>query len=279
MAKINIDFNDKKYSIDESSLSVSADSLKSHLSTVMKGTGATINFGGTAYGVDSTKLSTATNAFVSHLGTIAGNGKKIVIGGVEYSVGSDKVAVAIGELEAVLGGLNSGSDSGETYAAGLYQTGAIDLYNEQGADAIEGMVIKSWDELIAENIIRVDNGTLYTNCDKVAGANGSSDLLVGDLILPEDGSIVILGDAAFGHCNNLSGITLPDSVNQINAMAFYRCLNLSKILFANTTGWYVARSSTAASGITIPSADLMDASTAAATMKNYSGLHWLRSDK
>ena len=80
MAKINIDFNDKNYSIDEASLSASANTLKSHLSTVMNGTGATINLGGTSYGVDATKLATTANAFVSHLGTVAGNGYKVTIG-------------------------------------------------------------------------------------------------------------------------------------------------------------------------------------------------------
>lgn len=114
MAKININFNDKKYSIDESSLSAEKSKLEQHLSTTMNGTGAVISLGGTAYNIDSAKLTTARNDFTTHLGTIAGNGKKIVIGGVEYSIGSDKVAVAIGELEAVLGGLNSDDSNEDT---------------------------------------------------------------------------------------------------------------------------------------------------------------------
>lgn len=72
MAKINIIFNDKNYSIDESSFAAASARLQQHLSTVMNGSGAVINLGGTSYNIDSTKLSAATNAFVSHLGTIAG---------------------------------------------------------------------------------------------------------------------------------------------------------------------------------------------------------------
>lgn len=72
MAKININFNDKNYQIDEDSLSAATTALTSHLSTVMNGSGATINLGGTVYNIDSAKLSAATNAFVSHLGTVAG---------------------------------------------------------------------------------------------------------------------------------------------------------------------------------------------------------------
>lgn len=110
MAKINIDFNNADYSIDESALTNAANDLKSHLSTTMSGTGATINFGGEFYNVDSTKLSAATNNFISHLGTIAGNGKKIVVGGVEYSVDAAKTAGTVTELEDMLGELNNGGE-------------------------------------------------------------------------------------------------------------------------------------------------------------------------
>lgn len=72
MAKIDINFNNTNYSIDEASLSTASAALRNHLSTVMNGSGAVINLGGTSYNIDSTKLSAATNAFVSHLGTIAG---------------------------------------------------------------------------------------------------------------------------------------------------------------------------------------------------------------
>jgi hypothetical protein len=108
MAKINITFNNKNYSIDDTSLSAASAALKSHLSTVMNGTGATINLDGVAYGVDSTKLATATNAFVAHLGTVAGNGYKVKVGGVEYGVDAAKMTGAMSELEAVFGDLNSG---------------------------------------------------------------------------------------------------------------------------------------------------------------------------
>ena len=113
MAKTNISFNNKNYNIDESSLSTASAALRQHLSSVMNGTGATINFGGTAYNIDSTKLSTATNAFISHLGTVAGNGYKVKVGGVEYGVDSAKMTGAVAELEAFFGELGGGN-GGET---------------------------------------------------------------------------------------------------------------------------------------------------------------------
>ena len=114
MAKTNISFNNKEYQIDESVLSTASSALKSHFSTVMNGSGATINLDGTAYSIDSGKLATATNAFISHLGTVSGNGYKVKVGGVEYGVGTDKMTGAVAELEAVLGGLNSGGDKPDT---------------------------------------------------------------------------------------------------------------------------------------------------------------------
>lgn len=98
MAKTNIKFNNKNYEIDEASLSTATSALKSHLSTTMAGTGATINFGGTAYNIDSTKLSTATNNFITHLNTIAGNGAEVVVNGTKYSVDSTKLSGALSEL-------------------------------------------------------------------------------------------------------------------------------------------------------------------------------------
>lgn len=113
MAKTNIFFNNKNYSIPDESLSAASAALRTHLSTVMNGTSATITLGGTAYSIDSTKLSAATSDFTSYLRTVAGTGYKVNVGGVEYGVGADKVSGAVAELENVLGGLNS--DDGSTH--------------------------------------------------------------------------------------------------------------------------------------------------------------------
>ena len=107
MAKTNISFDNKNYSIDDASLSSATTALRQHLSTTMNGTGATIGLGGTNYNIDSTKLSTATNAFVSHLGTIAGDGHKVVVNGREYGIDSAKVQGAIAKLNTAFGNLSN----------------------------------------------------------------------------------------------------------------------------------------------------------------------------
>jgi hypothetical protein len=107
MAKINISFNEKNYSIDPASLADATAELKTHLSSVINGSGATINFGGTVYSINSTKLSNATNDFITHLRMIAGNGLRVVVNGVEYGIDSTKIADAVAALETVLNGLNN----------------------------------------------------------------------------------------------------------------------------------------------------------------------------
>lgn len=112
MAKINVNFNSKTYSVDESSLSDAANNLRTHLSTAMSGSGATINLGGTTYNVDSAKLLTATNDFIAHLGTVAGSDYKVVVGGVEYGVDANKMSDAVAQIETVLGELHSPDEDG-----------------------------------------------------------------------------------------------------------------------------------------------------------------------
>lgn len=118
-------------------------------------------------------------------------------------------------------------------SAGLYQTGAIALYEEQGAEAIEGMMIKSWDDLLAEGIIHVGNGVVYTNYDGDTLENSSSELLSGDLILPSDGSITTIGngdkDDAFSKCYNLTGVKIPAGTTNIGSGAFSYCTSLTTV--------------------------------------------------
>lgn len=111
MAKIDILFDNKNYNIDEASLSSASAKLKSHLSTVMSGSGSTIDFGGVTYNIDSAKLLSATNSLISHLGTISGSGYNVILNGVNYSVDPNKLSGAVAYLHTVLGGLNSGDDN------------------------------------------------------------------------------------------------------------------------------------------------------------------------
>lgn len=111
-------------------------------------------------------------------------------------------------------------DGAEYPAAGLYQTGSN--YT---------VMLKSWDELLAEGVVHVDNGAVYTNMDTNSYVNNSSDALAGDLMLPNDGSIITLAESAFDTCKQLTGVNIPDSVTSIGDYAFYDCNALKNATF------------------------------------------------
>lgn len=115
---------------------------------------------------------------------------------------------------------------------GLYQT-----------DSDYGVMLASWDELIENDVLFVDNGVLYTAYDDEEWTNLSADELVGDLMLPADGSITQLGDFneenyegryAFYCCWDLTGICIPSGVTVISDYAFSGCNDLKTINIPNT---------------------------------------------
>lgn len=108
-------------------------------------------------------------------------------------------------------------------AAGLYQSGAIALYEEQGAEAIEGMMIKPWDELI-DNVIFIDDNKCLT-----ANSDALQTLLPGDLVMPNDESVTSIGKNALCNCRGLTNIIISNSVTSIGDYAFQRCNHLTSI--------------------------------------------------
>lgn len=137
MSKIKIPFHGTDYSIKESKVASAIEGLKTHLSSVMNGSGAKINFGGASYDIDSTKLTDAVNDFISHLETIAGNGMKVVINGVYHSIDIDKLTDTIADMHKALSGLSS--------SGGLYRGDVL---------------ITPWSELVASGAILVNDGVV-----------------------------------------------------------------------------------------------------------------------
>ena len=80
------------------------------------------------------------------------------------------------------------------------------LYNESGE------LTKSWDELLSEEVIHVNNQVFSTNYDLYNFSNSSSDALVGHLVLPDDGSVTSLGYNALDLCENLEKLTIPKNI-------------------------------------------------------------------
>ena len=207
-----------------------------------------INFNDKNFAIDNSALSSPRADFVAYLGTIAGEGAKITVDGVVYNVNPTKLNGAVASLENVLNNLNASGGDTPTDAPvpGLYQTGAIALYEEQGAEVIEGMMIAYWDDLITDGVVHVEYGAVYSN-------NASSDTLVGDLVLPN--SVTNISDEAFKSCAKLTGIVIPNSVTSIGSYAFRSCTGLTSITIPDSVtsiGSGAFSSCTSLTSITIP---------------------------
>ena len=176
---------------------------------------AKIKLNNNEYQIPDSALTPITADFVAHLQTIAGTGMKVVVGGVEYNVDSNKVAGAVANFGAFLGGL-------ETYTPGLYETGAIKMYEEQGAAAIEGMLITSWDELKERG--RIDD----YQPEGVSCYYYYTNSLTGDLMFPHNTASTFIAVEGFDSCRHLTGVYLP-SIRAISNYAFRDCERLTVV--------------------------------------------------
>ncbi len=207
----------------------------------------------------------------------------IVLDGSNTAIVSEIQEISVANIKDVLFGVWSGVfyytvsiDTIVPLTPGLYQTGAIEKYLDEGAAAIEGMLIKSWQQLLDEDVVQVEDGVFYTIFSTSAYvANPSADVLDGDLIMPSDGSITALGNTywdsnaansyygygcyvghyAFTECAKLTGVLIPESVSSISCRAFKNCKNLMSIDIPNgvtTIGFETFANCTSLSSVTLP---------------------------
>ena len=131
-------------------------------------------------------------------------------------------------------------DVTELLEPGLYESGAIALASDGDVEAAKDMLKTPWSELLSTNIVNVEDGVFYTKV-----TNGYNTILEGDLVLPNDDSIIHLGDMivnvqdnsytgrkAFYGCYYLNGVTIPSSVETISDTAFTSS-RITRIEFAN----------------------------------------------
>lgn len=96
-------FNNKTYTISGEIISAATADLKTHLSSVMNGTGATITLDGVTYNIDSTKLANVRSELISYItNLIAGSGTEVTINNTKYGIDVSKLNESIVELQSFL---------------------------------------------------------------------------------------------------------------------------------------------------------------------------------
>ena len=110
---INIKFNNADYTVEESAIAGAKSLLKTHLTTVMNGSGASVKFDGTNYSLSSDKLNAAKDSFAAYLQSIVttGAGTEIIMDGVKYNVNSSRLSTAISNMANALAGLSGGGST------------------------------------------------------------------------------------------------------------------------------------------------------------------------
>ena len=117
--------------------------------------------------------------------------------------------------------------------------GNVELVTEGAGLFNNGELTMSWEDLIEQGVIHVDNGVVWTmETWDGSSDNPVADILVGDLVLPY--GITALGDAyqdcafemylgrlAFTGCTNLTGLIMPDTVTHMSDAALYDLDNMT----------------------------------------------------
>ena len=90
-------------------------------------------------------------------------------------------------------------------------------------------------------------------------------------------SVESIGCGAFENCKYLTSVSIGKNVKFIGAHAFTGCSSITGIAFANTSGWWMATSSTASSGTKISSTDVANSSSMVKYLcVSYNGYYYRR---
>ena len=115
-------------------------------------------------------------------------------------------------------------DSAFSYCTGLTSIDVPDSVTSIGTSAF-----RSCTGLMSITV--AEGNTKYHNAGNCIIETASKTLILGckNSVIPTDGSVTSIGDSAFGGCDRLTSIDIPDSVTSIGDEVFYGCTGLTSI--------------------------------------------------
>lgn len=239
MAKINIEFDGKIYSVDENTLASLVSPLEKALIQQLAGTGAVIRLGDTNYNVDANKLASARNVLTDHLGTVAGTDSKVTVNGTEYGLSKTKLQGATDKMNKTLADLYRKPSEGLAFmlnedAASYSVTGLGNCHDEDLVipSSYRGLPVT---RLKGRQIWTYDSYYSYYYDVGTFGYESRGNSLYGEhiktVIIPD--SITTIDSYCFSGCMDLHTIVIGSGVTTIGEGIFNGCNSLRNIYIAN----------------------------------------------
>ena len=123
-------------------------------------------------------------------------------------------------------------------------TTSIGVYVFANCDNLEGITVES-------------GNTVYHSAGNCIVETATKTLIAGckNSIIPNDGTVTIIGENAFANCTNLTNITIPSGVTSIGGGSFFCCWNLTSVIIPDGVthiGDYAFSNCTMLTSIVIP---------------------------
>jgi len=114
-----------------------------------------------------------------------------------------------------------------------------------------------WGCDVLEKIIVSPDNKVYHSAGNCIIETAAKKLVIGckASVIPDDGSVTVIGDLAFCYCGGLTSIEIPDCVTDIGISAFSNCSNLTSVTLPNgitKISEELFKDCTALTAITIP---------------------------
>ena len=208
--------------------------------------------GGTLAVLDTQQKIDAANTYLQGLGTWP----VLWIGGTDEVVEGDWKWINGQDVDSPPWGDNEPGGSGEDYLA-IWNSGAslaLPLSWSDWSGGLDSSNGGSTGAYLLETLLTFtlnDDSTEYSVSGYIGNPSGSLDIPSTYGGLP----VTSIGERAFESCEDLSSITIPNSVTSIEYFAFYRCLSLTNITIPNSVtsiGDLAFRECTSLASITIP---------------------------